>query len=307
MLVLAGAAVLVFIAFFSWVFVQSALSPILPGDTSVKSFEVARGETTTDIATKLQEEGLIKSSLVFRVYVKVHNLGSRIQAGVYQVSPSQGVSEIATDLTHGVADVKITIPEGYRNEQVAEVVSAKLGLPYTDVLAAMKGLQGRLFPDTYFIGKSATAADVVAQFTKTYNEKTASLSPTGEDIVIASLVERETRGDAEKGVVAGILKKRLAAGWPLELDATIQYALGRSSDWWPETTLLDRKVVSSYNTYTHIGLPPTPICNPGLTSIEAAVHPVSSPYWFYLHDRNGVIHYATTNAEQVANIATYIH
>ena len=105
-----GIVVLIVGALFSWVFVQSALSPILPGDTSVKSFEVTRGETSAEIAAKLQAGGLIKSSLVFRAYVKLHNLGSRIQAGVYQVSPGQGVSEIAGDLTHGIADVKVTIP-----------------------------------------------------------------------------------------------------------------------------------------------------------------------------------------------------
>lgn len=302
-----GVLTLAVAVLFGWIFVHSVLLPVIPGDTTVKSFEVTRGETSAEIAAQLQQEGLVKSSLAFRLYIKLHNLGSRIQSGVYQVSPGQSVAQIAVGLTHGIADTKVTIPEGYRNEQVAEVVSAKLGLSYKELLVAMKGLQGRLFPDTYFVGSTATPADIVAEFTKVYNEKTASLNPTEEDIIIASLVERETRGDAEKGVVAGILRKRLAAGWPLELDATIQYALGRSGNWWPDTTLLDRKSPSPYNTYLHTGLPPAPICNPGLASIEAAVHPVSSPYWFYLHDKSGTIHYAVTNAEQSQNIATYIH
>ena len=138
-----------------------------------------------------------------------------------------------------------------------------------------------------------------------YVKKVGSLDP--KTLILASLIERETKHDAEKPIVAGIINKRLAEGWPLELDATVQYQLGKSGDWWPNTTLLDRKIKSPYNTYLNRGLPASPICNPGLVSIDAAKNPADSPYWFYLHDREGNIHYAATLEEHNQNISKYIN
>ena len=300
--------VLVGLALGGFLFARSLLLPVAPGNTALQSFEVMRGDTPSSLASRLQSRNLIKSALVFRAVVKYEGLGSKIQAGVYQLSSGMGAVAIAGALTHGLAEgIKITIPEGYRNEQIADVLNTKLGISVSAALAAMKGTQGKLFPDTYFVGKDASAEEVVSLMGKTYLDKTASLAVGRDDLTIASLVERETRGDAEKPVVAGILKKRLAAGWPLELDATVQYALGGTGHWWPDTTLADRKVASPYNTYLHAGLPPAPICNPGLPSIQAALHPVDSTFWFYLHDKQGTIHYAATSAEQSANIAKYIY
>ncbi|MBI4033134.1 MAG: endolytic transglycosylase MltG, partial [Candidatus Blackburnbacteria bacterium] len=141
-------------------------------------------------------------------------------------------------------------------------------------------------------------------------------------VTLASIVERETLTDEERPIVAGILLKRLEAGWPLQADATLQYAIAsvnctlrketsaaqsvKCEDWWPIPSSEDKKIKSLYNTYLNRGLPPGPIANPGLSSIKAVVSPQDSPYWFYLHDGNGKIHYAKTSEEHAENIRKYL-
>ena len=271
------------------------------------SFAVTRGEATQVIAKNLKAQGLIRSEWAFRLTVMRLGLSGKLQAGTYQLSPADPVATIARSLTRGIADLKVTIPEGYRLEQIAEVMAGNLGFTTADFIKAGKPYEGELFPDTYHLAPGTTAPAVVATMRALYAQKTANLKLTRETLIIASLVERETKSAAEKPLVAGILQKRLAAGWPLELDATMQYIRGKSGDWWPNTTLADRKAASPYNTYLNQGLPPTPICNPGLASLQAAQSPVASDYWFYLHDPQGVIHYAATNAEHEANIRTYLY
>ncbi len=268
-------------------------------DQSTVNFEIQKGESVKGVASRLYSEGLIRSPVFFRLIVRQNKL--TVQAGVYQLSSNLAPNELARTLTRGLAvDTKITIPEGFRSEQIAEVA----GLETKDFLIAAKGLEGQLFPDTYFVKKNITSPELVSILHETFKKKVGTVDQS--TLILASLVERETKGDAEKPVVAGILKKRLAAGWALELDATVQYFLGKPGNWWPNTTLLDRKLPSPYNTYLHTGLPPAPIGNPGLSSIKAVQNSVDSEYWFYLHDREGKIHYGATLADHNKNIESYI-
>jgi len=261
-------------------------------DTQSVNFEVTKGESVTTIASHLKDAKLIRSSLYFRYITKSHKL--ILQAGKYQLFPSDSPLKLATQLTKGLAvDKKITIPEGFRREQISELTGLNLISP-----------EGRLFPDTYFIKEDITAQELVDLMQANFAKKVGKVDE--QTLILASLVERETKGDEEKPVVAGILKKRLENGWPLELDATVQYFLGKPGSWWPDTTLLDRKLKSPYNTYLHPGLPPTPIGNPGFSSLRAVQNSVDSPYWFYLHDKSGVIHYAVTLADHNQNIVKYI-
>lgn len=265
----------------------------------VVDFEVNSGASVKSIANRLQQAGLIRQPLYFQLLVKHNKL--TLQAGSYQLDSSDPPLAIANNLTRGFAtSVKITIPEGYRSEQIAEVA----GLPIREFQATVGDLEGRLFPDTYFVQADLTSAELVTLMHNNFLQKVGDLDR--DTLILASLIERETKGDEEKPIVAGILVKRLTAGWPLELDATVQYVLGKPGAWWPNTTLLDRKTQSPYNTYLNLGLPPTPIGNPGLVSIRAAQNPVESPYWFYLHDRTGTIRYAETNDQHNQNIAKYI-
>lgn len=264
-----------------------------------QEFEIKKGESVKAIATRLESEGLIRSSLFFRLIVRQNNL--TVQAGIYQLSPSLAPNILARTLTRGMSvDKKITIPEGFRVEQIAETA----GFPVNEFKLAARGLEGQLFPDTYFVKAEITPAELVKIMHDNFAKKVGDIDQ--QTLILASLVERETKGDAEKPVVAGILKKRLNAGWALELDATVQYFLGKPGNWWPNTTLLDRKLPSPYNTYLHTGLPPAPIGNPGLASIKAVQNSQESPYWFYLHDREGNIRYGATLADHNQNIAKYI-
>jgi UPF0755 protein len=125
-----------------------------------------------------------------------------------------------------------------------------------------------------------------------------------ENLILASLVEREVRVDTDRKIVAGIILKRLKADWPLQIDATIQYVLGNKNDWWPKN--IDTKFESKYNTYLNPGIPPTPICNPGLRSIEAVLSPQNTNYWYYISDDQGVTHFAKTLAEHNLNVDKYL-
>lgn len=280
------------------IYLYSLTRPI-SSDSTPQSFEILKGESVKSIANNLRDAKLIRSPVYFRYLVRRHDL--TIQAGMYQLAPSVTPKQIAFSLTKGLSvDKKITIPEGYRSEQIAETA----GIPPKEFLEAAKGLEGQLFPDTYFVKEGITAPDLVKIMHDNYLKKVGEIDR--DTLILASLVERETKGEAEKPVVAGILKKRLQNGWALELDATVQYFLGKSGNWWPNTTLLDRQIKSPYNTYLNLGLPPGPIGNPGLSSINAVRDSEDSPYWFYLHDRTGTIRYAETNAEHNQNIAKYI-
>lgn len=275
----------------------------LPVDSSngnLQKFEVKKGESVKTIANNLKSAGLVRSPLYFRLLVRQKNLV--LEAGIYYMSPAIPPSQIPTLFTEGrMEDKKITIPEGFRSEQIAEAA----GLPVKEFLLASKDLEGQLFPDTYFVKEGITSIELVKIMHDNFLKKVGDVDR--ETLILASLVERETRGDAEKPIVAGILKKRLAAGWPLELDATVQYFLGKPGNWWANTTLLDRKIKSSYNTYLNKGLPPGPIGNPGLASIKAVENSIESPYWYYLHDKSGTIHYGATLEEHNQNIAKYIN
>jgi len=299
-----GLFIVFLVAIYCILTLRSITSPVTKELTDKQEFVVSRGDATSVIASHLYEAGIIRSSLGFRYIVRTHNLGTELQSGTYYLSPSSSTLEIANSLTTGIADIIVTIPEGFRREQIATVLEEELDIPTSDFLTITTDLEGYLFPDTYYFAPSTTVSQIVLLMQKTFDAKVGDID--SDTLILASLIERETRGHDEKPVVAGILTNRLNAGWPLELDATIQYALGKSNNWWSNTTLADRQIISPYNTYSHIGLPPHPICNPGLESITAARNPSLTDYWFYLHDRNGVIHYGRTLDEHNNNINKYI-
>jgi len=286
------------------IFFRSITAPVTSQDSPRLEFVITLGDSTLEIADHLYQAGLIRSPLGFRYLVKKNRLGDKLQAGTYYLSPNLSTLEIAQSLTRGIADLRLTIPEGYRLEEIALLLEKELSLPSSEFLPLASGLEGSLFPDTYFLPASASPSQIIKMMQDNFSLKAGSVDR--QALILASLIERETKGNPEKPLVAGILQKRLSAGWPLELDATVQYALGTKKEWWPNTTLADRKVNSPYNTYLNPGLPPGPICNPGLASIQAALHPQSSEYWFYLHDSKGTIHYARTLEEHNANINTYL-
>ncbi len=307
--------VLVTSVFLWW---QDAQSAVDAGDKSTKIFVVERGEGVKTIANRLKAEGLIKDQIGFFLLVKLLKLDSKLQAGDFRLSPGMTVATIAQELTHGSLDVWITIPEGWRMEEIAVKITQELAIPETEFLKYAR--EGYLFPDTYLIPKDSSASAVVTIFTDNFEKRVTPQLKTdiisqgltfAQGIVLASIVEREGRTDSDRPIIAGILFNRLHDTHPLQVDATLQYIAGYQSDqksWWKkELSDLDKKTVSPFNTYLHTGLPPAPIANPGLSSIAAVAHPAVTDYFYYLHDNSGVAHFAKTLEEHNQNIAKYLN
>ncbi|MDD5146948.1 MAG: endolytic transglycosylase MltG [Candidatus Daviesbacteria bacterium] len=295
---------------------DSQLSPV-SSDKSTKVFVIAKGAGVSDIAKKLKEENLIKSELVFKIYIKQNNFTNKLQAGSYKLSPSMPVQELVKNLQIGSEDVWVTLIEGWRLEEMADKLNEQLKIDKKQFLKSAK--EGYMFPDTYLFPKEATAEYIVDSLRKTFDtrlnsELRSKIRSQGlteqQGVILASIVEREARSDKARTEVASILLKRFKIGMGLNADATVQYALGYQKEeksWWKRNlTKDDLKVNSLYNTYLHSGLPPTPICNPGLVSLEAVANADSgTPYLYYYHDSKGVSHYAKTLEEHNQNVANY--
>lgn len=281
-------------------------------------FVVNPGDPLNTIINNLSKQGLIRNKVVFYLIVKQLGIERKIQAGDFRISPKMTAIEVAKNLTHGTLDVWITLIEGTRKEEMAQIISRDLNIPETEFIKI--AAEGYLFPDTYLIPTTATAESVVSvlknnfdnKFNQELHVKANSKKLTEKEVVIlASLVEREARQPATRQKVAGIILKRYLADWPLQIDATVQYALGyqpNEKSWWKkELTETDLKIDSPFNTYKNTGLPPDPICNPSLSSIEAVINADSkTPYWYYITDKNGVMHYAVTLEEHNENIRRYL-
>ncbi len=299
--------------------------PLNKQDTKKREILIVKGQTLDQIADTLSQAGLIRSRTVFKITLYRYNLTQKIQAGYFYLSPTQSTAEIAQSLTHATAkQVWVTIPEGLRREEIANLILDKLAEanaphhfdPEVFINATAK-LEGHLFPETYAFAPNVTTQDVINRLTGQFDKVVAELKITPDQInrvvTIASLVEREAGQDSERPTIAGIITKRAAAKWALQVDATVQYAVSnvncriRICDWWPKSlSKEDLTINSAYNTYKNVGLPPSPIDNPGRASLSAAVHPLETKFWFYLHDASGLVHYATTIEEHNKNICTYL-
>lgn len=296
---------------------QINLSAVDSADQTPKIFVVQKGDGVREIAGRLKKENLIRNQIAFFLLIKKLSIDQKLQAGDFRLNPSMDSQTIAKTLTLGTLDIWVTIPEGWRSEEIALRLASDLSLPEREFLKY--SVEGYMFPDTYLIPKEATGSAVAKIMTDNFNKKIASdlqnkAKENGlsfkEVVVLASLVEKEARGETDRPVISGILLKRLKNDWPLQVDATLQYALGyqpETKSWWKKEIFeTDKKIPSPYNTYLNLGLPPGPICNPGLASIKAVISPQASDYWYYLHDQEGVAHFAKTQEEHEANIIKYL-
>lgn len=285
-------------------------------DTSIKTFIVGQGEGLNEIARRLELEGLIRNRIVF--YLNVRRISEKgLQAGDFRLSAAMDVFQIIKELQHGTQDQWITVIEGLRKEEIAQIVSEEFKIPEVEFIKLAP--EGYLFPDTYLIPAQATSETIISIMKGNFDKKYAALQPiaaqrkltTNQVVTLASLIEREGKLLEDKRIIAGILLKRLKNDWPLQIDATIQYAIGYQSEgktWWKkDLSLEDLKINSPYNSYKNAGLLPGPIGNPGLISLEAVVNAdESTPYWYYVSDKNGRIHYAKTLEEHDANVKKYV-
>lgn len=253
---------------------------VLPRDFNSERevvFRVKRGEGLKDISSSLEKERLIWWGPFFQFYSFISGRSGSLQAGTYLFSPSMNIPQMVQKMSSGAtAKARITIPEGFTSEQILE----RLRDMAQPNLAALKEYEGYLFPDTYEINYGAGAEEIAKMMTDNFNQKTAGLQIIPEIVIMASILEKEVKIREEKELAADILWKRLKAGMPLQVDAFM----------W---------------TYEHYGLPEKPISNPGLESIESAINPKSSPYWYYLSALDGKTIFSKTLEEH--NIARAIY
>jgi UPF0755 protein len=286
------------------------------------AFVVNPGETVSDVANKLEEQGLVRSGFVFKIAAKDAGL-TGVNAGDFVLSPAMSNSEIISAFKEGSDDIRVTLIEGWRVEQIAKALNETMGINEAEFIAAAKEDEGYLFPDTYLFHPDATIDTILrtlkGNFEKKYTEelqskiKAQGLTPE-QGVILASIVEREGRSKEVRTNVASILLKRFKMGMKLDADATVQYAKdtqklknGTLEKFWQPVVVADYQgVVSPYNTYTNNGFPPGPIANPSLMSLQAVADADSgTPYVYYYHDSQGNSYYARTLDEHNANVAAH--
>ncbi len=298
------------------IWTNQALSPVNESKKE-KVFVIKKDENPSSFTQRLEDENLIKNAFVFRIYLKLTGLDKEIQAGSFKISANKSVAQIAELLTSGRIDKWVTIVEGLRKEEIAQILADEFGIE--KILFTKEAVEGELFPDTYLISVETSTEKVLSIFKSNFDSKfdqklqddakNSSLSKK-EVLILASIVERESRNEEERLVIAGIMIKRWKEGISLGADATVQYALGYSTEedtWWRKIlTEQDLQIDSPYNTRKNIGLPPAPICNPSLSSIEAVINPKETAYYYYLHDSDGKVHYAETIGDHQQNIIDFL-
>ncbi|MBU2632553.1 endolytic transglycosylase MltG [Patescibacteria group bacterium] len=290
---------------------KNGLKPVDINNTSGKIFVISQGQGVRKISNNLKGEGLIRDSIVFFLLTKQMGIDKKIEAGDFRLSPSMTLEEIAENLTHGTLDIWVTIPEGKRALEIAEILKAKMPSYENEWKNELIKHEGFLFPDTYLISKDATISAIISLFTNTFEDKYSSLSKKSdlsknEIVIVASLVEREAKYEKDRPLVASVILNRMKIGMKLDIDATLQYALGYQENekrWWKKgLSNTDKEINSPYNTYRLAGLPPTPISNPGLAAIKAVLNPATTNYLFYFTDKNGINRYSETLEGQIAGI-----
>lgn len=301
-------------------------------------FEIKKGESVSEISLDLYKKNAINSDFLFNVYLKANGYDKNIQAGTYNIQPGTSIKQLALLFQHGITDRRITFLEGWRVEEYAREAARNFpNIDFTDFVSKAKVYEGMLFPDTYYFREDVEEDEIIQTLRQTFDEKTAdllsdtSISETGltkeQVLVFASILEREISKPEDRPVVAGILLKRWKEGMKIDADATTQYAVADAKlcksaqeascvvkpedinkfDWWDqELTLDDLECDSLFNTRKYVGLPPAPISSASISAINAVIHSVSSPYYYYISDKQGVTHYARTIEEHNQNVSTYL-
>lgn len=305
--------------------VEGLNRPAAATETPPKIITIDRGLSSEQVAQLLEEKGLIISHWPFLLYVKLNRL--TLKAGVYQLDPAQSAREIAAVVSGGkTADQTITIPEGWRLEQIAARLNeagitndndflraarydpVRYTLPPGITLTVGDSLEGLLFPDTYRFPYGVTSKEIVTELLANFARRTSQLALTHEDVILASIVEREAKKDEDRPKIAGVYRNRLTQNLRLQADPTVQYgkdtAAAKENDqptgfnWWSPITQAEYQAVKSpYNTYLVGGLPPGPIANPGLASLIAAKQPAAHSDFFFFHLRDGTTVYSKTAEE----------
>lgn len=304
-----------------WLFTKPSVD-VAPGKSV--QVEIARGSSTRTIAEELASKGVVRNPYMFRLTSRLEKADGKLRAGVYELSTGMPYDLVIDRLKAGppIKYVTVTVPEGFVVDQIAARFEKQAGIPSkqfkklaasADSFAANRpylreayrnSLEGYLFPKTYRVREGATAEQVIemmlAQFDKEMAEVDVEAArrqgiEINELVTMASMIERETRVDKERRLVASVIYNRLERGMRLEIDATIEYVLPGNRF---RLTYRDLELESPYNTYKYKGLPPGPISSPGLKSLQAAAKPAETDYIYYvLTSKNGTHTFATNQSD----------
>jgi UPF0755 protein len=307
---------LLILSLLTFIWWENGLQAVDPKVTTPKIFVIKNGEGVREIANNLKTKDLIKDPIVFFLLTKIQGTDKKIQAGDFRLNPSMNAQDIANNLTHGILDIWVTIPEGLRATEISNILKEKIPSFSESWTLELRANEGYLFPDTYLIPKDADINLILALFKDNFQKKFDSVKDTkttiltdAQTITIASIIEREAVFAEDRPLVASVFMNRLNLGMGLGSDPTVQYALGfqpTEKTWWKKDLTADDLIINSpYNTRKNAGLPPAPISNPGLSAIEAALNPSKTDYLFFFSDSKGHLHFATTMAGHNANIQKY--
>lgn len=306
-----------FFLVFAYVFIPSFFFSGQDVDVPVYSKSSAR-----EIARVLKQKGVIHLSFPFRLVTKLTRADRKLKAGLYRLNARMSLWDVVTTLSEGKSELlTLKVPEGYTMEQVAlelekmKVVSAQDFLKTAEDPALLKSLgiggsvaEGFLFPESYRVPLGASADELVELMVRQFYDSVGSdfnrhclarnLTPY-QAVVMASIVEKECKRDDERSMVAGVIYNRLRQKMRLEVNATLNYVLNTKNPWFTNAQIGTQ---SPYNTYLHRGLPPTPICNPGLASIQAVLEPADVSYLYYVAQGDGSNLFAQTFQEHMKNV-----
>ncbi|MFH1978926.1 MAG: endolytic transglycosylase MltG [Patescibacteria group bacterium] len=303
--------VIISVVIILWLFYYFTLSS--PSDFPVnKVITIENGTPFKQVAADFEERNLVRSSFWFDTLGWFLMSREDTKAGEYFFEKPQSACALFKKITSGgMRDfIKITIPEGFSLYDIAFFFENKgmwqaeelweiTGLPATE-----NSLEGYLFPDTYYVPTNITPDSFVEMMKEAFEKKTIPEMREKDILTMASILEKEESNLEDKKLIAGILWKRIDAGMALQVDAVFPYIIGKNSY---QLTLDDLKTDSPYNTYLYKGLPPGPIANPGLESLEAALNPTDSAYWYYLSDKNGQTYYSKTYEEHLRKKERYLN
>lgn len=322
---------------------NNVFAPANNSDEDVE-FTVEGGQNFIGILPALKEQGLIKDENAVKIYLRLQNVDPVIKVGTYTIPSTVNVPDLIEILEQGVfkSSVLVTLREGLRYEQIADILAEKftgdeeISFSKSEFLAICenpdsitftsdvqdflnqvkptgKPLRGFLFPDTYRFDIDADATKIIETLVATFKSRLeenninykagSSLDSFYEELTLASIVEKEASKSDDPALISGILHNRVADNYPLQADSTVNFITGKND---PGVLIADTKIDSPYNTYKYAGLPPTPIDNPGIRTIFAAVKPQTTDYFFFVHDANGKGYYAITYEEHQRNVANYL-
>jgi UPF0755 protein len=296
-------------------------------------FEILSGDSASAVAARLHDEGWLSDPLLFRLYLRYPGGDRHLVPGIYSLPGGASTRAIADALASGAGRLrKLILLSGWRSEEIPpSLASAGLQIPPQDFLDALRRrpgnlsvysaipsqatLEGFLFPDQYLVDPNANADLLVYQMVGRFDQRVDTALRSGfekqgltlyQAVILASIVQREVVVAAEMPVVASVFLNRLARGMPLQADATIQYALGfvpEENTWWKNPLSSDDlKTPSPFNTYLHVGLPPSPVDNPGLAALQSVAQPAKTDYLYFRAacDGSGRHAFSVTYAQHLA-------